>query len=269
MQRDQKARGHRELDRGARGRPSLIVARLPRPRRGAARRAPQRRCASSTPRSTSSRTRSPASPRASAGRDGAASTLLDGPTGVAFCRDGPGAVAKALNDFARARPAMLALRGGLLDGVASRRGRRPQRLATLPSRDQLHRQLLGGLAAPISGVRQRARRRCRAGSSSRSTRSGSRRSRGLAPRLRTSDQIRGVTTHGYDQGQMIEEHQGHVRARARRPRQGARGEVRRLRRGRAGRGRRAGGGGGGGERRRGGADRVRRRPHGGRRPRSR
>jgi len=58
-------------------------------------------------------------------------------------------VAKALADYARTSR-LLELRGGLLDG-------RPldvagvQQLATLPPREQLYAQVVGGIAAPLSG----------------------------------------------------------------------------------------------------------------------
>jgi large subunit ribosomal protein L10 len=76
--------------------------------------------------------------------------LLSGPTAIAFCREDPAPVAKAMSDFAKASKA-LELRGAVLDdreidasGV--------QRLATLPTRDQLLAQFVGGVAAPLSGL---------------------------------------------------------------------------------------------------------------------
>ncbi len=59
-------------------------------------------------------------------------------------------MAKALSDYARTARTTLELRGGVLDG-------RPidaagvQRLATLPPREQLYAQLVGGIAAPLQG----------------------------------------------------------------------------------------------------------------------
>ena len=74
--------------------------------------------------------------------------LLTGPTAVAFCRSDPAPVAKRLNDAAR-ETRVLALRGGLVEGrVLDADAVRT--LATLPSRDVLIAQLLGGLNAPIS-----------------------------------------------------------------------------------------------------------------------
>jgi large subunit ribosomal protein L10 len=83
-----------------------------------------------------------------AGREGLVD-LLSGPTGIAFCREDPAPIAKALSDFARTSR-KLELRGGLLDDVALDAAGL-QRLATLPSRDQLHAKLVGSLASPITG----------------------------------------------------------------------------------------------------------------------
>ncbi len=74
--------------------------------------------------------------------------LLTGPTAVAFCHSDPAPVAKRLNDAAR-ETRVLALRGGLVEGrVLDADAVRT--LATLPSRDVLIAQVLGGLNAPIS-----------------------------------------------------------------------------------------------------------------------
>jgi len=73
--------------------------------------------------------------------------LLSGPTAVAFCRSDPAPVAKRLNDAAR-ETRVLVLRGGLVEGrVLDADAVRT--LATLPSRDVLVAQVVGGLAAPI------------------------------------------------------------------------------------------------------------------------
>jgi len=75
--------------------------------------------------------------------------FLTGPTGVAVVDGDPAPVAKALSDWARTAR-QLELRGGVLDG-------RPidaagvQRLATLPPREQLYAQVVGGIAAPLQG----------------------------------------------------------------------------------------------------------------------
>ena len=76
--------------------------------------------------------------------------FLQGPTGVAIVDGDAAPVAKALSDYARTARTTLELRGGVLDG-------RPidaagvQRLATLPPREQLYAQLVGGIAAPLQG----------------------------------------------------------------------------------------------------------------------
>jgi large subunit ribosomal protein L10 len=76
--------------------------------------------------------------------------LLAGPTAVTFCGEDLVAAAKALSDFAKTHP-QLAVRGGVLDaslidpdGV--------KRLAGLPSRDVLIAQLVGTMAAPMTGL---------------------------------------------------------------------------------------------------------------------
>jgi large subunit ribosomal protein L10 len=78
--------------------------------------------------------------------------LLEGPTAIAFLEsDGdPVAVAKALVDAAR-ETRVLALRGGMLEG-------RPvepdeiESLAKLPPADVLRAQVLGAIAAPLTGI---------------------------------------------------------------------------------------------------------------------
>lgn len=78
------------------------------------------------------------------------SELLSGPTAVTFAGDDLVAAAKALSDFARTHP-KLENRGGLLanslidaDGVKA--------LSSLPPRDVLIAQVVGTMAAPISGL---------------------------------------------------------------------------------------------------------------------
>ena len=75
--------------------------------------------------------------------------LLSGPSGVALCSTDPAPVAKALADFARTSK-LLELRGGVLDGRVINAAD-AQRLATLPPRQVLLTQLVGGLQAPIAG----------------------------------------------------------------------------------------------------------------------
>jgi large subunit ribosomal protein L10 len=76
--------------------------------------------------------------------------LLQGPSGVTLCTTDPAPVAKVLADFARTSR-LLELRGGVLDGKAINADD-AKRLATLPSREVLLSQLVGGLSAPIQGL---------------------------------------------------------------------------------------------------------------------
>jgi len=76
--------------------------------------------------------------------------LLTGPTGVTFCGDDPVAPAKALVDFMRTHP-QLVVRGGLLQGsLVDADGVRA--LSALPSRDVLIGQMVGTMAAPLTGL---------------------------------------------------------------------------------------------------------------------
>jgi large subunit ribosomal protein L10 len=78
--------------------------------------------------------------------------LIEGPTAIAFLdADGdPAAVAKVLNDTARAHE-VLVLRGGLLDGTVVG-DEEIKRLATLPSAEVLRAQLAGAVLAPLTTV---------------------------------------------------------------------------------------------------------------------
>ena len=78
--------------------------------------------------------------------------FLSGPTAIAFCRADAAPVAKALAKAAKETD-VLQIKGGVVDGaVLDASGIRT--LATLPSRDQLHAQLVVALASPISGLAQ-------------------------------------------------------------------------------------------------------------------
>ncbi len=80
----------------------------------------------------------------------AAKELLAGPTAVTFCGEDPVAAAKALSDFARANP-KLEVRGGLLDAsLIDAAGVRA--LASLPPREVLLGQVVGTIAAPMTGL---------------------------------------------------------------------------------------------------------------------
>jgi large subunit ribosomal protein L10 len=74
--------------------------------------------------------------------------LLAGPTAIAFCRSDPAPVARKLADAAR-ETRVLALRGAVLDGRTFDEAEVRQ-LATLPPREQLYAQVVGGIAAPLS-----------------------------------------------------------------------------------------------------------------------
>jgi large subunit ribosomal protein L10 len=76
--------------------------------------------------------------------------LLEGPTALTFVRGDAALAAKAINDFARAEE-ILEFKGGLLgeqvltiDEIKS--------IARLPARDVLHGQLVGTIAAPLTGL---------------------------------------------------------------------------------------------------------------------
>jgi large subunit ribosomal protein L10 len=78
--------------------------------------------------------------------------LIDGPTAIAFldANGDPAAVAKVLNETARARD-VLVIRGGILDG--SLVGDADiKRLATLPPAEILRAQLVGAVAGPLTTV---------------------------------------------------------------------------------------------------------------------
>ncbi len=76
--------------------------------------------------------------------------LLTGPTAVTFCGADPVAPAKALIEFMRTHP-KLVVRGGLLQGdMIDPEGVRS--LSALPSRDVLLGQVVGTMAAPLTGL---------------------------------------------------------------------------------------------------------------------
>jgi large subunit ribosomal protein L10 len=78
--------------------------------------------------------------------------LIEGPTAIAFIDAGgdPAAVAKVLNDTARAHD-VLVIRGGLLDGDTVT-DVEVKRLATLPPADVVRAQLAGAVAGPLTTV---------------------------------------------------------------------------------------------------------------------
>ena len=81
---------------------------------------------------------------------GALKEMLSGPTAVTFCGEDLVGAAKALSDFARTHP-QLEVRGGLLDAsVIDAAGVKV--LASLPPRDVLIAQIVGTMAAPMTGL---------------------------------------------------------------------------------------------------------------------
>jgi large subunit ribosomal protein L10 len=76
--------------------------------------------------------------------------FLTGPTAIAFCKADAAPVAKALAKASKDTQ-ILQIKGGLIDGaVLDADGIKT--LATLPSRDQLHAQLVVALNGPIQGL---------------------------------------------------------------------------------------------------------------------
>jgi large subunit ribosomal protein L10 len=76
--------------------------------------------------------------------------LLQGPTALAFVTGDAALAAKALNDAARAMHT-LEFKGGLMGGGALSAAD-VVAIARLPARDVLHAQLVGTIAAPITGL---------------------------------------------------------------------------------------------------------------------
>lgn len=76
--------------------------------------------------------------------------LLDGPTALTFVRGDAATAAKALSDFARG-PAALQFKGGFMDGEELT-VEQIQAIARLPARHLLYTQLVGTVAAPLTGL---------------------------------------------------------------------------------------------------------------------
>jgi large subunit ribosomal protein L10 len=76
--------------------------------------------------------------------------LLDGPTALTLVRGDAALAAKALNDTAR-QLQILDFKGGLLNGNVLT-AEEIRSLARLPARDVLYAQLVGTVAAPLSGL---------------------------------------------------------------------------------------------------------------------
>ena len=77
--------------------------------------------------------------------------LLVGPTALAFVRGDAAAAAKVLSDAARALRGPLEFKGGVM-GSAYLSPADVQTIARLPSREVLNGQLVGTIAAPLSGL---------------------------------------------------------------------------------------------------------------------
>ncbi len=77
--------------------------------------------------------------------------LLVGPTALALVKGDAAAAAKVLSDTARALRGPLEFKGGLLDGTVLSSAD-VEAIAKLPSRDVLNAQLVGTIAAPLSGL---------------------------------------------------------------------------------------------------------------------
>lgn len=76
--------------------------------------------------------------------------ILAGPTAIAYCHGDPVRVAKTIQDFIREKK-KAALRGGKLQR-SMLSSSDVEKLALLPSREQLIAQVVGGIAAPLSGL---------------------------------------------------------------------------------------------------------------------
>lgn len=77
-------------------------------------------------------------------------SLLSGPTALAFAFQDASKTAKAINDFNKG-PKKLVIRGGML-GTTLMGANVLDQVASLPSREQVLAQIVGGVAAPVSGV---------------------------------------------------------------------------------------------------------------------
>ena len=79
------------------------------------------------------------------------SANLKGPVGVVFVYGDPAAAAKSVLEFAKEKPELFKVTGGLMDG----KGVSPNQLkaiADLPSRDVLMAQIVGSLVSPHRGL---------------------------------------------------------------------------------------------------------------------
>ncbi len=77
-------------------------------------------------------------------------SLLSGPTALAFAYDDVSKTAKVINDFNRG-PKKLVVRGGML-GKNVLAANALDQVASLPSREQVLAQIVGGISSPVAGV---------------------------------------------------------------------------------------------------------------------
>jgi large subunit ribosomal protein L10 len=77
--------------------------------------------------------------------------MLVGPTALALVKGDAAAAAKILSDTARALRGPLVFKGGLLSGAVLSAAD-VEAIAKLPSRDVLNAQLVGTIAAPLTGL---------------------------------------------------------------------------------------------------------------------
>ncbi|MBN1631988.1 MAG: 50S ribosomal protein L10 [Thermoleophilia bacterium] len=76
---------------------------------------------------------------------------LQGPTAIAYCHGDPVKVAKIIQDFIKEKKKPIVLRGGRLERSLLTTADM-EKLATLPSREQLLGQLVGLIASPLTGL---------------------------------------------------------------------------------------------------------------------
>ena len=77
--------------------------------------------------------------------------IVEGPTGIAFSTDDPVAPAKAIRDFVRSTRSPMTIRGGLL-GERVLTAADVDKLADVPSKDELIARLMGQLLAPVTSL---------------------------------------------------------------------------------------------------------------------
>ena len=77
--------------------------------------------------------------------------IVEGPTGIAFSFDDPVAPAKAIREFVRSSRSPMTIRGGLL-GEQVLTAAEVDRLADVPSKEELIARLMDQLLAPITGL---------------------------------------------------------------------------------------------------------------------